>query len=135
MIVLNNCSVPQQSEFGWMTCESEWRGAGPHDPTATRTAGFGATLSPERVPVRDCFALAAVARCRTQDFPILILRLSAVRIFCRAHVDPERRAAPSGRSFPCEGIGNDEGYGARDGTGFGTILFALPYSHEGPLTI
>jgi hypothetical protein len=34
-------------------------------------------------------------------------------------------------AFPCEGVGDDESYGARDGTGSGTILFALPYSHEG----
>jgi hypothetical protein len=85
--------------------------------------------------VKVCFAPIAVARCGTQDFPILILRVPAVRIFCRVHVDPERRAAPSGRSFPCEGVGDDESYGARDGTGFGTILFALPYSHEDLLTI
>jgi hypothetical protein len=44
-------------------------------------SGIGATLSPERVPVKDCFAPIAVALRRTQDFPILILRLPAVRIF------------------------------------------------------
>src|ERR1700759_1482045 len=65
-------------------------------PPARAGSFTGATLPPERVPVKDCFAPIAVARRRTRDFPILILRLPAVRIFCRAHVDRERRAAPAG---------------------------------------
>jgi hypothetical protein len=78
-------------------------------------------------------AAIAVPRCRTQDFPILILRLLAVRIFCRVHVDPERRAAPSGSSCPCEELATTKAMEPETGLGFGTTSFALPYSHEGPV--
>src|SRR6516164_7602801 len=87
------------------------------EPTPTRAkagrSGIGATLSPGRVPVKDRLAPIAVARCTTQDFAVLILRFPALRIFCPAHVDPQRRAAPSGRSCPCEGVGDDDSYGQR----------------------
>lgn len=78
-------------------------------PACRGRAGIGATLSPRRA--------GEGLRCT----------------HCRLSVQSER--LPSGRSFPCKGVGDDESYGAKDGTGFGTILFALLYSHEGLLTI
>lgn len=54
--------------------------------------------------------------------PILILPPPAVRIFAGLMMIRKGRAAPSERSCPCEGVGDDDSYEARDGTGFGTTL-------------